>query len=83
MFSGCAVPQCIKTWKTRKTEDLSLTFLLMWFVGEILTFTYVLITNNQVGEYQIPLLANYVFNFVLVCYLLYAKWSYNGLGEND
>ena len=76
MFSCCAVPQCLKTWRTRRADDLSWLFLWMWCVGEILTFGYVLVTNAQVGVYQFPLLTNYVFNLALVCYLLVAKWRY-------
>ena len=79
LFSCCAVPQCIKTWRTKQAQDISWLFLLMWVWGEILTFAYVVHTNAQVGEFQYPLLANYVFNFVLVCYLLYAKWKYRDL----
>jgi len=76
LFSFCALPQCIKTWRSKEADDLSWIFLLMWLWGEILTLIYVLITNTKTGEYQWPLLANYVFNLVLVGYLLYAKWKY-------
>lgn len=76
LFSRCAVPQCIKTWRTKRADDLSWAFLWMWFWGEVFTFTYVMVTNSRVGEYQLPLIANYVFNFVLVIYLLAAKWRY-------
>jgi len=76
LFSCCAVPQCIKTWRTKMAEDLSWGFLWMWCWGEVLTFAYVVVTNSRVGEYQLPLIANYVFNFVLVVYLLYAKARY-------
>lgn len=78
LFSCCALPQCIKTWKTRRTDDLSWWFLVMWWAGEVLTFGYVVVTNARAGEFQLPLLANYVFNFVLVCYLLVAKFQYSG-----
>ena len=77
LFSCCAVPQCLKTWRTKRADDLSWIFLWMWFFGEILTFTYVVVNNAKVGEFQYPLLANYVFNFMLVCYLLVAKFRYS------
>jgi len=76
LFAACAIPQCIKAYRTKKMNDFSWCFILMWFWGEILTFSYVFITNYMVGVYQIPLLANYFFNFILLCYLIYVKIRY-------
>lgn len=81
MFCFCALPQCIKAYKTKSVGDLSWAFILMWVFGEIMTFSYVLIKNINVGEYQTPLLTNYVLNFLMVCYLVYAKMFYKG--ENN
>ncbi len=76
LFSWCAVPQCLKTWRTRRADDLSWGFLLMWLWGEVFTLAYVLATNARTGDYQLPLLTNYAFNLLLACYLIYAKWRY-------
>ena len=76
LFSLCALPQCIKCWRTQKAGDLSWWFLSLWGVGEICTFAYVLLMNMIIDDYQWPLLANYVANFLLLLYLLYAKTKY-------
>ena len=76
MFSLCAIPQVVRTYRTKSASDFSWGFLGMWFWGEIMTFAYVLIKNMNVGVYQYPLLVNYVFNFVLLCFLIYAKAFY-------
>ena len=73
MFSFCALPQVIKTWQTKRATDFSWLFLLMWFVGEILTFVYVAIKTPD----AYPLLVNYAFNFVMLCYLIYVKVKYD------
>ena len=77
LFSLCAFPQCVKTYKTKSAKDLSWMFLMMWFFGEIFTCTYVVIKNTQVGEYQIPLIANYILNFALLVYLILSKLKYD------
>ncbi|PJE51191.1 MAG: hypothetical protein COV29_02870 [Candidatus Yanofskybacteria bacterium CG10_big_fil_rev_8_21_14_0_10_36_16] len=76
LFAICAVPQVVKTWKTKKAGDLSLLFLLFWFFGELLTFTYIIVDDLLLGITHYPLYINYLFNIVLVSYLLYAKKYY-------
>ena len=76
LFAFCGLPQCIMTYRTKKADDLSWWFLIMWYFGLLFTFMYVLLSNVASGEYQYPLLGNYVFNFVLLNYLCYAKWRY-------
>jgi len=79
LFAICGVPQAIKVWWTHKTRDLSLTFLLMWWFGEILTFAYVVHDNYEHESYQWPLITNYVVNFIIVSYLLWAKRAYKNV----
>jgi uncharacterized protein with PQ loop repeat len=76
LFCFCAVPQVIKAYRTKKTEDLSWVFLLMWLFGEVLTLIYVVGTNMAVEKFQWPLIANYIMNMLLVMYLVYAKGRY-------
>lgn len=33
LFALCALPQAVKTWKTKKADDLSLLFLIFWMLG--------------------------------------------------
>ncbi len=75
-FAICAIPQVVKTYRTRKTEDLSWLFLLFWFLGEIFTFSYIIIDDVHLGITHFPLYINYVFNIVLLFYLIYAKKNY-------
>lgn len=76
LFATCAVPQVIKTWKTKKTEDLSWLFLFFWLFGEILTLTYMIIDDILIKVTHFPLYVNYTFNIILVLYLVYAKKCY-------
>jgi len=74
LFAVCAIPQVIKTWKTKSAKDLSWLFLLFWFFGEILTLTYIIIDDILLTHY--PLYLNYILNIILLFYLLYAKKYY-------
>ena len=75
-FAICAIPQVVKTYRTRETGDLSFMFLLLWLLGEIFTFTYIIIDDLEIGITHFPLYTNYIFNIVLVVYLVYAKKVY-------
>ena len=76
LFATCAVPQVIKTWETKKAEDLSWLFLLFWLFGEVFTFIYIIVDdlNNRITHF--PLYLNYSVNTILVVYLVYAKARY-------
>ncbi len=76
LFGICAVPQVIHTWKTKSAKDLSWLFLLFWFFGEIFTLTYIFYDDFLNQIYHYPLYFNYIFNIVLLFYLLYAKATY-------
>jgi uncharacterized protein with PQ loop repeat len=73
LFALCGIPQAWKVYRTKKCRDISLIFLLMWFIAEILTIIYILYDNTINGKYQLPLLVNYIFNIVIVGYLLVVK----------
>ncbi len=76
LFAICAVPQVIKTWKTKKADDLSWLFLFFWLAGEILMFAYIVIDDIALNISHYPLYMNYAFNIVMVVYLLFAKRKY-------
>ena len=76
LFAICAIPQVIKTWKTKKAEDLSWLFLLFWLSGELLTFAYIIVDDALVQITHFPLYINYLFNIIFVFYLIYAKKYY-------
>lgn len=72
-FGICALPQVIQVWKTQDTSSLSKAFLILWALGEVCMWTYVIAQNASVGIIQWPLHANYFFNGLMLIYLLYKK----------
>lgn len=69
LFAFCALPQTIMVWKQKHANGLSWGFLNMWALGEILCFIYV--ASQPV--LQVPLLANYVLNFIMLMIIFYYK----------
>ena len=74
-FAICALPQVIQVWKTQDTSSLSKLFLILWGLGEGLTWTYVILQNLALGIIQWPLHINYFFNGLMLLYLLYKKFT--------
>lgn len=67
MTTAAFVPQAVKVYKTKKTEDLSLALFVLLFVGVFLWLVYgVLIVSAPV------IIANAV-TFILVAYILLVK----------
>jgi uncharacterized protein with PQ loop repeat len=81
----CAVPQAIKTYREKDASGLSWLMLFFWAAGEVLTIYYIIITNIQSGQWQIPLIFNYGLNILLMIYLIGAKYYYsrNHRGESQ
>jgi len=69
LFAFCALPQMIMVVQQKHARGLSWGFLNMWFWGEIFCFIYVF---NQ-PTLQIPLLTNYVINFIMLLIIIYYK----------
>ena len=67
LLGACAVPEVIHTVQ-KGTNDSSWIFLLMWGLGEIGFFIYVLPKRDY------PLLFNYVLNIILISILIYYKF---------
>lgn len=61
LLATCGVPQMVKTVKSKSFEGLSLTFILWWMAGEVLTMSYVFYK-----AFRWPLIFNYSIN-ILVC----------------
>lgn len=70
LLGACALPQVIHTWKTGKTDGLSVGFLAMWLGGEVLGLIYV----AGFDTIPMPLLANYAANTIAIGYLSIVKW---------
>ena len=73
LFATCSIPQVKQVYQTKRTDDLSMMFLQMWLWGELLSFVYIL--DNEALQW--PLITNYVFNILLVLYLVWAKVVYS------
>lgn len=70
LTTAAFVPQAVKVYKTKKTEDLSLALFVLLFVGVFLWLVYgVLIVSAPV------IIANAV-TLILVAYILLIKLSY-------
>lgn len=68
LFALCGLPQALMAWKNKNSDGLSWIFLMMWFFGEVFTFTYV-VTKEDV----LPLLVNYSLNFVFLLIIMWYK----------
>lgn len=67
LLAVCSAPQAYLSWKTESSEGISLSFLLLWLSGELLTFAYVLYKKEK------PLIINYLLNIVFICVILRYK----------
>ena len=76
LFAICAIPQVIKTYKTKRTKDLSALFLWLWLSGELLTLTYIIVGDIESHSVHLPLYFNYIINIILAGFLVYAKYFY-------
>lgn len=72
LFATCSIPQVKQVYTTKNTKGLSMLFLQMWLWGEIFSFIYIL--GNETLQW--PLVTNYLFNILLVVYLVIAKVRY-------
>ena len=61
-----AVPELVRTIQDKRCH-IGWPMLLLWFVGEIFMTTYAVMLWN------IPLMMNYIFNFIVVVIMLLYK----------
>jgi len=66
MLAICGAPQAYKSYKEKHSDGISLGFLILWTLGEIFTFIYV------VPKMDIPLLFNYTANLIFLSII----WKY-------
>lgn len=66
LLTACGLPQLYKTWKSKDTSGLSLTMLITWFFGIVLTNIYVIFQ-----AFSWPLVFNYSFNTFVVGAIIY------------
>lgn len=73
-FGICSFPQVYQVWKTQDTKAMSKSFLILWALGEIFCWVYIIAQNYTVGIIQWPLHMNYFLNGIGLAYLLYKKF---------
>ena len=64
------LPQVIKTWRTRKAEDVSIVMLLMFITGLLFWIIYAIQTN------AFPVLIANIITFILNISVLILKLMY-------
>ena len=64
------LPQVVRSWKTRRTNDISLTMLLVLVTGVVLWLAYGILLN------QVPLILANASGFLLILSVLIAKLKY-------
>lgn len=64
LLAICGLPQAYRTYKCGRS-DLSSLFIWMWFLGELLTFIYIL----PFGSYALYL--NYSVNLIATSVILF------------
>jgi uncharacterized protein with PQ loop repeat len=67
LLAFCGLPQAIESYKTKSSAGLTWGFLIMWFVGEILTVIYI------IPKWHWPLIFNYTANIFFLSIILYFK----------
>ena len=67
LLAFCGLPQAIESIKTKSSEGLTWGFIGMWFLGEIMTFIYIL------PKMDLPLLFNYTANIIFLAIIIYYK----------
>lgn len=67
LLAFCGLPQAIESIKTKSSEGLTWGFIGMWFLGEIMTFIYIL------PKMDLPLLFNYTANIIFLAIIIYFK----------
>lgn len=68
LLALCPIPQTIQTLRTKRADDISWSFLLMWFFGEVFIACYV-----ALGSQDKILLFNYSVNLLCLMPILYIK----------
>lgn len=60
-LAACSIPQAYHAYKTKRTDDIVWSFLIIWLAGELFTMTY---NFYLLGSWNWPLAINYVVNIV-------------------
>lgn len=67
LLAFCGLPQAIESYKTKSSAGLTWGFILMWFIGELATFIYI------IPKMDLPLLFNYSANIIFLIIIIRYK----------
>ena len=67
LLAFCGLPQAWESYKTKSSEGLTWSFLIMWGLGELFTIVYV------IPKWHWPLIFNYTANIVFISIIAYYK----------
>jgi len=72
-FAICGLPQAVKCWQTKRADDMSWLFLILWGLGEacMIAYTVMALDSNRL------LLANYLANGAFLAVIIYYKSPLN------
>ena len=68
LLAICAIPQALKAYRNGHSKGISWMFIICWFFGECLAFTYHLSTSDR-----IPQIFNYIINITGTSVILYYR----------
>ncbi len=67
LLAFCGLPQAVESYKTKSSEGLTWSFLIMWGVGELFTVIYI------IPKWHWPLIFNYTANIIFISIIVYYK----------
>lgn len=67
----CGLPQAVKCYRTKRADDMSWGFLILWAVGEVCMVAYTVMAL----ESNALLLANYLANGLFLSVIAYYKYK--------
>lgn len=67
LLAFCALPQALESWRSGHSKGVTWGLLVMWGLGEVFMIAYVWPRGD------IPLLANYLSNLALMCFITFYK----------
>ena len=70
LLTFCGVPMAWQSFKEGHSTGVNMIFLQMWLWGEVFTLIYV----AAQPELLIPLIANYIFNIIMILVILKYKY---------
>lgn len=66
-LAACAIPQLVKTVRTRSAVDFDWYFLALWVIGDAAMLAYSVTIGNLL------LILNYGTNLIPICTIIYFK----------